>query len=311
MNAQAQSLVVVGVDGSPGSMSAIHLATRAADRLGARLRLVHVTPNFGALAPAPMMVLPPSDLEDVGRSILERAAREARAEAPDLTVEIELRRGARPVELAEAASEAALLVVGRDSRPTLERLLLGNTAAGVACRARCPVVSVPAGAGDPHGARVVVVGVKSEAHAPRAARRCLRRGLGTPGAARRPARLEAAERVRRHHRLAYLRAGLEPALHPRAAAAHRRLAGTLPGRGGRDPGQARRRRHRPADTPPHTRTCWFWGAVPTACPPRCTSGTPPEACFARRRAPSASFRRGQPADAFPGLMLEHAGDIDR
>ena len=74
MNAQAQSLVVVGVDGSPGSMSAIHLATRAADRLGARLRLVHVTPTFGALAPAPMMVLPPSDLEDVGRSILERAA---------------------------------------------------------------------------------------------------------------------------------------------------------------------------------------------------------------------------------------------
>ena len=165
MNAQAQPLIVVGVDGSPGSMSAIHLATRAADRLGARLRLVHVTPTFGALAPAPMMVLPPSDLEDVGRSILERAAREASAEAPDLTVEIELRRGARPVELTAAASAAALLVVGRDSRPTLERLLLGNTAAGVACRASCPVVSVPPGQETHVEQGVVVVGVKAEAHA--------------------------------------------------------------------------------------------------------------------------------------------------
>ena len=166
MNAQAQSLVVVGVDGSPGSMSALHLATQAADRMGARLLLVHVTPNFGVLAPAPMMVLPPSDLEDVGRSILERAAREAGAEAPDLTVEVELRRGARPVELVEAASGAALLVVGRDSRPTLERLLLGNTAAGVASRARCPVVSVPPGQETPTEQGIVVVGVKSESHLP-------------------------------------------------------------------------------------------------------------------------------------------------
>ena len=86
-----------------------------------------------------MMVLPPSELEEVGRSILSRAARQAGAEEPELTVDIELRRGVRSVELAQAAADAALLVVGRDSRPTLERLLLGNTAAGaaVAPDARC------------------------------------------------------------------------------------------------------------------------------------------------------------------------------
>ena len=164
MNSRSQPLVVVGVDGSPGSVSATSLAAREAARLGARLRLVHVTPIFSALAPAPMMVLPPSELEEVGRSILSRAARQAGAEEPELAVDIELRHGVRSVELAEAAGDAALLVVGRDSRPTLERLLLGNTAAGAASRARCPVLSVPPDQ-DAHAEQgVVVVGVKSEAH---------------------------------------------------------------------------------------------------------------------------------------------------
>ena len=58
-----------------------------------------------------------------------------------------------------------MLVVGRDSRSTVDRMLLGDTAAGVACRATCPVVTVPP-AWDPDEAKgLVVVGVKSSEHA--------------------------------------------------------------------------------------------------------------------------------------------------
>ena len=51
MNSLSQPLVVVGVDGSPGSVSATSLAAREAARLGARLRLVHVTPIFSCTCP--------------------------------------------------------------------------------------------------------------------------------------------------------------------------------------------------------------------------------------------------------------------
>ena len=58
-----------------------------------------------------------------------------------------------------------MLVVGRDSRSVVDRMLLGDTAAGVACRATCPVVTVPP-AWDPDETKgLVVVGVKSSEHA--------------------------------------------------------------------------------------------------------------------------------------------------
>ena len=165
MNAEPRSPVVVGVDGSTGSLAAIHFGVAEARRLGSGLKLVHVVPSYSATPPAPMMVLPPTDLAEVGQSILDKATSHAGAVAPDLTIESELRRGKRYHELSKASATSPLLVVGRDSRPTLDRLLFGKTATGVACRASCPVVSVPP-EWDPrerHG--VIVVGVKSPSHA--------------------------------------------------------------------------------------------------------------------------------------------------
>jgi nucleotide-binding universal stress UspA family protein len=165
MNSPPPPPVIVGVDGSLGSHVAARYAAAEARRLATGLRLVHVVPTYWGLAPAPMMALPPIDLADTGRSILAIAEAKARAAAPDLDIEVELRQGVRQLVLAEAAADAPLLVVGRDTRPVLERLLLGNTAAGVACRAACPVVSVPADweSDTPEG--VVVVGIKSATNA--------------------------------------------------------------------------------------------------------------------------------------------------
>jgi len=165
MNAEAGTPVVVGVDGSTESLAAVHLGVTEARRLARGLKLVHVVPNYTATPPAPMMVLPPDDLVRVGQSILDKAAAYARSAAPDLAIEAELRRGKRYHELSEAAAAAPLLVVGRDSRPTLDRLLFGNTATGVASRAACPVVSVPPDWDPLERHDVVLVGVKSPSHA--------------------------------------------------------------------------------------------------------------------------------------------------
>lgn len=165
MNAEAGTPVVVGVDGSTESLAAIHLGVAEARRLARGLKLVHVVPSYTATPPAPMMVLPPDDLIQVGRSILDKAAAHARSAAPDLAIEVELRRGKRYHELSEAAADAPLLVVGRDSRPAMDRLLFGNTATSVASRAACPVVSVPPDWDPLERQDVVVVGVKSPSHA--------------------------------------------------------------------------------------------------------------------------------------------------
>ena len=121
---------------------------------------------------------------------------------------------------------------------------------------------------------VVVVGVKAEAHASELLADAFA-AASERRRARRSARLEAADRIRRHHRLAYLGAGVEPALRPRGR------SGSSP-TGGRTTRAWRSRSVSSTTTPPppcnaprSTRTSLFSGGVPTAFPRRCTWGTPP------------------------------------
>ncbi|MFC5175486.1 universal stress protein [Nocardioides taihuensis] len=156
--------VVVGVDGSRGSSSAIRYAVQEARRLGTALRLVHVVPDYVAMTP--MMPMYPSDsLTETGVTVLGRAEREAAVLAPDLVITSVLRHGSRAAELAAGAADAELLVVGRDDRSFLEHLVVGNTACGVAGRASVPVVVVPPGWDSPVEHGRVLVGVKSTEHA--------------------------------------------------------------------------------------------------------------------------------------------------
>ena len=156
--------VVVGVDGSRGSSSAIRYAVQEARGLGTALRLVHVVPDFVAMTP--MMPMYPSDsLTETGVTVLGRAEREAAVLAPDLVITSVLRHGSRAAELAAGSADAELLVVGRDDRSFLEHLVVGNTACGVAGRATVPVVVVPPGWDPPAQHGRVLVGVKSTEHA--------------------------------------------------------------------------------------------------------------------------------------------------
>ncbi|MDO9497527.1 MAG: universal stress protein [Nocardioides sp.] len=158
--------VVIGVDGSPGTAGAVRTGLDEARRLDTPVLLVHVVPDYVPLTP--MLPLAGPDLTETGAAILRGVVAEVAAQAPDLHVDSELRHGPRAMQLVTAAHGAVALYVGRDDRPLLERVLLGNTAAGAASRATCPVVVVPPGwapqGGGVAARGVVVVAVKSPAH---------------------------------------------------------------------------------------------------------------------------------------------------
>ena len=169
--------VVLATDGTPSTEGALRFAVAESIRRGARLMIVHVnvvkvpSPPLGpipAMGPVPT-IRPAAPAESVvhARHVLERAERKARALAPDLRVSSLLLEGGRVRAIVDVSANAQLVVVGRETRHGLQRVLTGATTAGVASQARCPVVAVPA---DWHPrartrAGTVVVGIRREADA--------------------------------------------------------------------------------------------------------------------------------------------------
>lgn len=149
--------VIVGVDGLPGSAGALRYAVAEARRRHTSLCLVHVVPSVLSFGPAVAL----ADLHEIGVDLLAAAELTARELAPDLTVDTVLTRGERTTGVVQAAEDAQLVVVGRESRRGIERFLTGTATASIAAHAPTDVVVVPSFwvDSDPHGR--VVVGVKS------------------------------------------------------------------------------------------------------------------------------------------------------
>jgi nucleotide-binding universal stress UspA family protein len=165
MTTGTRDLVVVGVDGSEANLGALRYAVAEARALGSVLELVHVVPDLVPVSP--FLPVTPDELTATGTTILRTAEDAVRSIDADLSVESWLHHGWRAGELVGAAAGARVLVVGRDDRPLVERVLRGDTATGVAARAHVPVVEVPADwrPPDPGTRPVLLVGVKSRVHA--------------------------------------------------------------------------------------------------------------------------------------------------
>lgn len=162
MTAQVRP-VVVGVNGSKDNLGALRYAAEEARRAGLPLRLVHVVPDYVPIAP--MIPLAPEDLTAMGAALLARAEATVREVAPDLEVEGWICHGSRAIELTRIAADGKLLVIGRDDRPLVERVLTGDVGAGVAARSSVPMVEVTSDWQPGEARGVVLVGVKSPDHA--------------------------------------------------------------------------------------------------------------------------------------------------
>ena len=155
--------VVVGVNGSASDDAVMRLGVAEARRLGVPVRLVHVVPDYVAISP--LVPISRVDMSSIGKELLHEALRSLESIDDEIEVETELRHGTRARQLAEAAEDAPALVVGRDDRPLMERLLRGNTATGVAATAACPVLVAPSDWRPSPERHAVLVGVKSPTHA--------------------------------------------------------------------------------------------------------------------------------------------------
>lgn len=141
--------VVVGVDGSAGSLEALVAAIEEAARLGAVVDAVTTYQytdqwtDLGSLM-VPSVEVIHAQLEDVARAQLDTALREAaeRGIAPAPEVRIEVAEGAPGEVLTRRSQDADLLVVGSRGRGAFRALLLGSVALDCAIHAACPVMVV-------------------------------------------------------------------------------------------------------------------------------------------------------------------------
>lgn len=155
--------VVVAVDGSERSAGAVRYAIREARLRGSGVRMVHVVPSplpDGGLWPAAGR--DDEDLRSSGELILHRAVSQAHDSAQDLVFDAMLCRGPRVVELAAASAVGDLMVLGRETRRGLERLVAGATTAGVVARSPVPVAVVRADWSEVDHGRIVA-GIKAYA----------------------------------------------------------------------------------------------------------------------------------------------------
>jgi nucleotide-binding universal stress UspA family protein len=139
-------IVVVGVDGSDGSVEALRFALEEARIRGAKLRAVnawHIPPAVYGAGWAPASV----DLDEyrkLAEAALQKSLEDVGAEASGVTVTPVLEEGQPADVLCAEADNADLLVVGSRGLGGFRGLLLGSVSQQCAHHAPCPVVVVPA-----------------------------------------------------------------------------------------------------------------------------------------------------------------------
>jgi nucleotide-binding universal stress UspA family protein len=153
-------MIVVGVDGSPGSDVALRWAMDEARLRGSKLRVVHAyelpqtaltEAGVGAAGiPAPAVMTREdaerarSDAEEQARRVVEGALQRAVGEAADQPeVEVATLVGSAAQTLIAAGRDAELLVLGSRGRGGFLGLLLGSVTQQCAHHPPCPVVILP------------------------------------------------------------------------------------------------------------------------------------------------------------------------
>ena len=168
--------VVVGLDGSGGSIRALHWAAAAAQRMDATLQPVFAW-EYPALALLPFpagLPVPPqeamqADAEVRAQGLVESAGA---LDGLDTVAEPLVLQGTPGRVLCDAAASADLLVIGSRGLGSVKGVLLGSVSAHCANAAPCPVVIVPEdapdevgaeGGADGEGTGLVLVGVDGSA----------------------------------------------------------------------------------------------------------------------------------------------------
>ena len=134
-------MIVVGIDGSKASRSALRWALAEAALRDAHLRAVGVVDT--RMQPVvPLAGQLETDLIDAMTRQVQDAVNDAKHGDSAVDIEQEVRAGQPASELIQLSDNADLLVVGRRGHSALAGLLMGSVATQVSAHANCPVVVV-------------------------------------------------------------------------------------------------------------------------------------------------------------------------
>ncbi|NUP45816.1 MAG: universal stress protein [Catenulispora sp.] len=156
----ATGAVVVGVDETEQSLTAVEAAASEAVVRGRPLRVVHADPF--AIPGYTVWRRPQAG----SQQYVDQAVERARAAQPGLMVDGAVVRDSAVRALIEASHSAELVVIGDRGRGTAARAVLGTVAGGLALHSSCPVMIARTG-GDPGGP--IVLGVDGSVPADAAA----------------------------------------------------------------------------------------------------------------------------------------------
>lgn len=136
--------IVVGIDGSDESKSALRWARYLAGQVGARIDAVtawQIPAGSGAVA-IPSEWDPEADMRAVLVSCVQEVFGDALTEGPGEDVHLVMRRGNPAKKLLEQSRGATMIVVGSRGHGGFAGLLLGSVSSSVAAHAECPVLVV-------------------------------------------------------------------------------------------------------------------------------------------------------------------------
>ncbi|MBT8159543.1 MULTISPECIES: universal stress protein [Arthrobacter] len=143
------SRIVVGVDGSDGSLAAVHWAVGEARLRGVRLHLVmawQYPQYYGATDGWGLGVDPSGDsgtiLARAADTEITRLGKEA-GEGQNVAITWEAVEGHPAEVLVRTGKDAAMVVVGSHGHGGFVGALLGSVSQHVVAHARCPVVLIP------------------------------------------------------------------------------------------------------------------------------------------------------------------------
>ena len=128
---------LVAVDGSDDGWAALEWTARAADGIGAPLRVLHVAQTTGGLAE---VLLGPGPAPSQDNPVTNEAVARVRAVAPGVAVTTQVIAGDPKHVLPAQSRGAALLVVGTRGLSGLRGWLAGSVSRSAAGYALCPVV---------------------------------------------------------------------------------------------------------------------------------------------------------------------------
>ncbi len=140
--------IVVGVDGSPGSASALEWAMKTAAVMELPLTVLAVHQVMrGQWSDTPVAYPEGEDTLDEARRTADEMVHRAANKLPrhPSSVTVKVLNGLPAAELVDVSKDADLVVVGSRGRGGFARLLMGSVSTQVVNHAACPVAIIPAG----------------------------------------------------------------------------------------------------------------------------------------------------------------------